>query len=1254
MLSYLQHTDATRPSPHNLEHAPTQTLSSGQHDMVASEEARPRLVMCKLVLRNFKSYAGVVEVGPFHKSFTSVVGPNGSGKSNVIDALLFVFGFKAKKMRQGKLSELIHNSTNHQDLRSCSVEVHFQEIVDLPGPDAYEIVSGSQLLISRTVEKGTSEKSPDKSSYRINGKLSNFTEVTNLLKQKGVDLEHKRFLILQGEVESISLMKPKAQNDHEDGLLEYLEDIIGTTHFKEPIEEANKLLDELNEERSEKLNRLTFVEKDRASLEAKRQEALTFIRTENELVSRKNKLYHIYVYETSQALATAEEIISELKGQLELETSAHQTLHQEVSLMNQSLNEIQNDYNAIASKAEMVKEELQRYERAEVEFKEKNSHLLKKRKKLETTLHKEGLEQSSNETWIRNFEGDLAKSNREIALLGESLLQEEANLATITESLRGKTDGLQRQVEKLQVQLAPWTEKRNAAEAELEVLRSERELLQNQANTDEKLLTEASDRVLELKQKISHTQQEARELVNSKQATEKQALELKSEITALRQTEANAKGIFTEVATKVDEARASLQAAQTRGKVHTSLLQQSHAGRISGICGRLGDLGVVDDKYDVAVTTACSALDAIVVDSVESAQTCIEHLRKQSLGRATFICLDKLKKWDMKPINTPENVPRLFDLIKPKVPKYAIAFYQSLQDTLVADDLPQANRIAFGSDKRYRVVTLDGQLIDTSGTMSGGGNKAQKGGMSSKFRSDITTEALTVLENDKQTSAKNLDETRKRAQMLEEKLEALTNQAQPRSNALEKVKIELSSLQSALIDAEKHLAELRQQHRGPSAEEIKRHSELGDQIETAGIRLADWQRQAEVIEQEINKLQEKILEVGGLGLRSQKAKVDSIREQIVDAKTKVTKLQVEKSTKEKNLKKLVKSMAKLEAGCEEISQELEQLSSSLESQRLRAVELKARVQEADEVLEEKQEELLVIRETLDKKAEEMGQVRKAKAKTEAQLEEQVEARSTNQKQYRFYLQEIESNLVLQPTGNASEDTNMHLPRYDASDIAAFSRQSIERDIEKLQDKINEGTPNLEVLQEYKEKHEAYLARAADLAHVTQQRDQAKTNYEDLRNRRLTEFMTGFTNISVKLKEMYQMITLGGNAELELVDSLDPFSEGIIFSVMPPKKSWKNISNLSGGEKTLSSLALVFALHHFKPTPLYVMDEIDAALDFRNVSIVANYIKERTKNAQFVIISLRNNMFELADRLVGIYKTDNTTKSITIDPAAVAG
>jgi structural maintenance of chromosome 4 len=123
-----------------------------------------------------------------------------------------------------------------------------------------------------------------------------------------------------------------------------------------------------------------------------------------------------------------------------------------------------------------------------------------------------------------------------------------------------------------------------------------------------------------------------------------------------------------------------------------------------------------------------------------------------------------------------------------------------------------------------------------------------------------------------------------------------------------------------------------------------------------------------------------------------------------------------------------------------------------------------------------------------------------------------------------------------------------------------------------------------------------------------------------------------------------MITMGGNAEIELVDTMDPFSEGVVLSIMPPKKSWRPIANLSGGEKTLASLALVFALHVFKPTPLYFMDEIDAALDFKNVSIVANYIQSKTQAAQFIVISLRNDMFELAHRLVGIYKTSNVSDS----------
>merc|ERR1712151_714079 len=230
-----------------------------------------------------------------------------------------------------------------------------------------------------------------------------------------------------------------------------------------------------------------------------------------------------------------------------------------------------------------------------------------------------------------------------------------------------------------------------------------------------------------------------------------------------------------------------------------------------------------------------------------------------------------------------------------------------------------------------------------------------------------------------------------------------------------------------------------------------------------------------------------------------------------------------------------------------------------------------------------------------------------------------------------------------------------LPTFSDEALQQYDKQEVKLCIENLEIEYKNlaKNTNMAAIAEYRKKEADYLVRIGELDEVTDLRNVARKEHEDLRRKRLEMFMEGFGHITLKLKEMFQMITLGGDAELELVDSLDPFSEGIVFSVRPPRKSWKNIANLSGGEKTLSSLALVFALHHYKPTPLYVMDEIDAALDFKNVSIVANYIKERTKNAQFIIISLRNNMFELADRLVGIYKTNNCTKSVPINPKAFA-
>lgn len=272
---------------------------------------------------------------------------------------------------------------------------------------------------------------------------------------------------------------------------------------------------------------------------------------------------------------------------------------------------------------------------------------------------------------------------------------------------------------------------------------------------------------------------------------------------------------------------------------------------------------------------------------------------------------------------------------------------------------------------------------------------------------------------------------------------------------------------------------------------------------------------------------------------------------------------------------------------------------------------------------------------------------KSHNKTTSDEDNEKENNETNEMSQK---QDDPDKMQVDDVDDIDSDTK-ELPQYSTEQLAQLKIAEAMTIKAVLHEEIhNLDKPNFKILEEFKKRTQQYNDKANEVAEVLKLYNDHIEMINKVRQRRRDEFMASFRKITIKLKEMYQMITLGGDAELELVDSLDPFSEGINFSVRPPKKTWKVISNLSGGEKTLSSLALVFALHYYKPSPLYVMDEIDAALDFKNVSIIAYYIKERTKNSQFIIISLRSNMFEKANVLVGIYKTNDctATSAITTD------
>ncbi|CDK29883.1 unnamed protein product [Kuraishia capsulata CBS 1993] len=1221
-----------------------------EQQLPAETKPAERLVIDKLVLTNFKSYAGKQTIGPFDASFSAVVGPNGSGKSNVIDSLLFVFGFRATKMRQSKLSELIHKSENFPNLEFCAVDIYFKLVVDNEDATSSDIAD-STLLVSRRAFKNNGSK------YYINNMESTYSIVTKMLRDKGIDLDHKRFLILQGEVESIAQMKPKAENGGDDGLLEYLEDIIGTADYKGSIEQSLGRAAELNEVCREKEGRFKIVEDEKSALEDKKDGALEFLKKEKELLHYRSIQLQYEQAKYSKEQTTVEETVSGLADKLNQERTETQEYEQEIKDMIEEHHGLKQSLEKLTKQVSSLEKSYRQIQREKMSLDEKLKHLETKKKKASKSL-------ASNEQSVREAEANTAQIEKEqedfqsqLNSLDKQLAKEKEELESARLELADKTQAFTLEVEELKEVLEPWIEKLNSKDSQIAVLQSELEMLvrkKNESATElariqeqiEALITQGKDKkrqALELREENKGLPSKIKQGKFSVENASRKLEEFHSEASTLRQ--------------KVSEARNNLSSDQNKSKVLTALGRLKQTGRIEGFYGRLGDLGAIDEKYDVAISTACPGLDSMVVQTVQTGRQCLEYLRNNNLGYGRFLVLDELRRGNMNPIQTPRNVPRLFDLVKPVDSKFAPAFYDSLGDTLVAANLEEAKSVAYGA-RRWRVVTIDGKVIDVSGTLSGGGDFVNKGGMKSSNAGNISEAEIEQLEktlNDKEAFVKQAedvyDQMVTHLRDLEERKPEIETELAKLSMDADAIATEIQALQRTAQEIIRNTSN--------SSEIDEAISQTESKLATLRVEREELKAGAAKIEQEIKEVENKIMDVGGVKLRMLHSKVDSAlqKKEIVQKQFQSHKTQLKKLAGD--LTRLAKAAASYKKDIEDCESESDKLTSSNAENDSEFVALEAQIGSLQGEREDVISSIEKTGEELDLKEKRLAELRSGQIEIENKLEKHqgylksvVKKLGTIQEELdSFEIRTFDENELewLEEKDEARNEIDQSgiLSRLTPDEIDDIKIDDVEAKIANLEDYMEDVKVDLDVLQEYSRRYREYNSRKSDLNNAVSEREREVELAETLKKKRYTEFMAGFHTISMTLKEMYQMITMGGNAELELVDSLDPFSEGILFSVMPPKKSWKNISNLSGGEKTLSSLALVFSLHRYKPTPLYVMDEIDAALDFRNVSIVANYIKDRTKNAQFIVISLRNNMFELAKQLVGVYKVNNMTKSISL-------
>jgi structural maintenance of chromosome 4 len=1288
-------------------------------------------------LENFKSYAGTQSIGPFHKSFSSIVGPNGSGKSNVIDALLFVFGKKANKLRLNNISELIHKSSRYPDFEYARVSVYFQLIVDTgDGDDDYEVVPNSEFTITRIVEKGNASK------YLVDDKKSSFTAVGQLLRGYGVDLDNNRFLILQGEVEQISMMKPKALTPHEEGLLGYLEDIIGSNQYIEQIEEASKKLDSINDQRVEKVNRLKVAEKDRDNLLDSKVEAESYIEKEKNIRRKKNILYQLNERSAAETAQQAKAKVDKIQDKVQI-------IKAEKEAADKRRAEIERDYESVKAERTRIEKELNSsttqydaFERKDVKLQEDMKHSKANIKKFQAVVAKEAKKEVECVSEADTALTQVTKYRNALTDFEAKKVEEEAQLSAIMESLQEGTSDLREALEASQQRLAESEKAVSSLQSDKDLVSNAITLLQSRPEKARKLLQQTQE-------KLEGLQRSRAEEADKMQAASRYEIDifqpkqrtLQKQITDFEQEEKKLQDTIREAVVLVEQHRALLDNKQHANKANNTVQQILKAARLggalssAGVRGRLGDLATISPEYDTAVTTACRVLDHIVVETPEGAQQCVEFLRKMNIGRASFIVLslmDEYRERMSRKFTAPGQsgeALRLFDLIENLTSEdLRPVWYMALRDTLVSKDLETAVRIAYVGDRaQYRVVTMDGQVIDTSGAMSGGGRDVRKGGMrlttataaaskGGKANKKLASTSATAAEeeDDENVSAQSIAreeaaiaEWQQELAQIRQQKDSLKHQLSSLQDDLKSAQVDLQKAQMALRRFEEHEREYVEKIQTLSREaelttqenrELQQHQQRLEALEAQISTVAPDLR---VIQQEAASLQRQILSFGGPKLAKAQARVDSIIHQIETVSSSLSTKEVEESSlrkqaekarqakekAEQDVLKAEEKMAQLTAEQAEMENDALQVVQAVENARSALADLEESMSEASRLYQEIQAavqkskanevDLQVELDRASHEAKEQAQLaqqwRKESETIRAQhLEEEHEfartVKSLAEEQSAAVAASAAAAADTSSDGNTAMDvdgddadqqaSNNHfevtieeLPRFNEEDLDSFRREELLRDITLLETERNKlkGNVNMNALLDYLRKDHVYRLRLKEVESLNRERSVLKDAYEALRRQRLELFMAGFGQISLRLKEMYQMITLGGDAELELLDSLDPFSEGIAFSVRPPKKSWKQIGNLSGGEKTLASLALVFALHYYKPTPLYVMDEIDAALDFKNVSIVANYIKERTKDAQFIIISLRNNMFELADRLVGIYKTHDATKSVTINP-----
>ncbi len=1157
-------------------------------------------------IQGFKSFANKI-VFEFHNGITGIVGPNGSGKSNVADAVRWVLGEqRVKQLRGGSMQDVIFAGTQMRKAQGFAYVA-----ITLDNQDHQLAIDYDQVTVSRRLYRS------GESEYMINGSACRLKDVNELFYDTGIGKEGYS-IIGQGQIDKILSGKPEDRR-------ELFDEAAGIVKFKRRKGIAQKKLEDEKQNLVRVKDILSELEKQVGPLSRQAETARRYLQLKEEL-----KRYDVNAF-LMESLRTKEQL---------LEFSGREGI-------------VSGDLEEAKGAADRIRED---YDRLSAEMGQLEEKLTKSRE----LLNQENLKKGSLEGQINvlNEQINTEKMNVEhlknrMAAIGEEMGRRQEKLLEYggeAKSLSVKTDEISESQRRAEDALKEADFLIQSIEQRIEEGKSqiidtlnERASVTARRQRYETMLEQVNVRRSEISQKLLKIKSD--ESVQEEQLKKEQekSLALKKRLEAiLKEQGEQEKGIeqaeaeIRRISRNLNEKHQAYQSAYSRLESLKNIAERYEGygnsirrvmdvkDRIRGIHGVVADLITTEKEYETAIETALGgSIQNVVTDSEETAKRLIEYLKKNRYGRATFLPLTSVKTkggFNQDGILREPGVVGLAHQLVHTDSLYQELIRYLLGRVVVADNINHAIALARKYQHSLRIVTLEGELLAPGGSMTGGAFKNSSNLLGRKREIEELEQACEKTQKASESLEKELDQAERTLAGIRKAAERTREEKEEASLGQNTVKMNIAQLESRRAEIRESAVDLVEEHRQleDQARELKKNYDtlLAD-VEGLEAKNSQVNRQIEGLQAE--------LEQGRTGREERLKELSSIQLEMANYRQKAAFIQENIGRIREELEGLLQEKETISQGrggsdlaIQQKLLEIHKMREEIAQAERQMGEFSTQIQEENRLKEEKgrsQKELFEKREAVTERIsgldKDLFRIQSQKEKLEEKLDSQV-------------------NYIWNEYGlTYSTAEKLRDPEFT-------SLSEVKKETEQLKSSIKGlGSVNVNAIEDYKEVSERYEFLKTQHQDLIQAEEALVKIIEELDVGMRRQFEEQFAKIRQEFDAVFKELFGGGRGNLELMEDEDILEAGIQIISQPPGKKLQNMMQLSGGEKALTAIALLFAIQNLKPSPFCLLDEIEAALDDSNVDRFAGYLHKLTENTQFIVITHRRGTMVASDRLYGI-------------------